>query len=188
MGINMGIYGIGLWLPQIIKQLGHSDFVTTLMAALPYLVATPLMLLWARNSDRTGERRWHAVIPCVACSLGLGASALFHDPLWSYVALMLATVGIMTSMANFWALPTGTLAGSAAAGGIALINSVGNLGGFGGSYLVGYLRQITNRFQASLLFLAVCPLLAAVILYALARRRPRLPMERTPAISLSGAP
>ena len=103
-----------------------------------------------------------------AFAAGLGASALFASPVLAFAALTLAAVGIMTSMANFWALPTGALAGSAAAGGIALVNSVGNLGGFGGSYLVGYLRQSSNGFQSSLVFLSVCPLIAAVILYAMA--------------------
>ncbi len=168
MGINMGIYGIGFWMPQIIKQIGYSNFVTSLLSALPYLVAAFVMVAWAKNSDKTGERRWHAVIPCIVCSIGLGFSAVISDPIVSYLALTLAAIGIMTSMANFWALPTGALAGSAAAGGVALINSVGNLGGFGGSYLVGYLREASNGFQSSLIFLAVCPLLASLILYALA--------------------
>ncbi|MCW6506958.1 MFS transporter [Lichenifustis flavocetrariae] len=168
MGVNMGIYGIGLWLPQIIKQVGFTDFVTTLLSALPYVVAAVVMVLWARHSDQTGERRWHAVLPCIACSVGLGGSAVLGNPLLAYAALTLAAVGIMTSMANFWALPTGALAGSAAAGGIALVNSVGNLGGFGGSYLVGYLRQSSHGFQSSLLFLSVCPLIAAAILYVMA--------------------
>jgi MFS transporter, ACS family, tartrate transporter len=165
IGINMGIYGISFWLPQIIKQFGHTDFITGLMSALPYLLAAVVMVLWARHSDQTGERRWHAVIPCLICSAGLGASAYFDSPTLSYLALVLAAVGIMTSMANFWALPTGMLAGSAAAGGIAFVNSIGNLGGFGGSYLVGYLRQSSHSFRLALVLLAVCPLIAAVLLY-----------------------
>jgi MFS transporter, ACS family, tartrate transporter len=168
MGVNMGIYGIGLWLPQIIKQIGFSDFVTATLSAVPYVLAAVVMIAWARHSDRTGERRWHAVLPCLACSVGLGGSAVLGSPLLAYAALTLAAVGIMTSMANFWALPTAALAGSAAAGGIALINAVGNLGGFGGSYLVGHLREASNGFQSSLVFLSLCPLAAAAILYAMA--------------------
>jgi ACS family tartrate transporter-like MFS transporter len=165
IGINMGIYGISFWLPQIIKQFGHTDFMTGLMFAFPYLLAAVVMVLWARHSDRTGERRWHAVIPCLICSAGLGASAFLGNPTLSYLALMLAAIGIMTSMANFWALPTGMLAGSAAAGGIAFVNSIGNLGGFGGSYLVGYLRQNSHSFKLALVLLAICPCIAAVLLY-----------------------
>ena len=171
MGINMGIYGIGFWMPQIIKQLGFSNFVTALMSAVPYLIAAVVMVLWARSSDRSGERRWHAVVPCVACSVGLLGSALIGNTALSYVALTFGAVGIMASMATFWALPTGALAGSAAAGGIAMVNSVGNLGGFGGAYLVGALREYTGSFQSSLVALAVCPLLAAAILYTMANWR-----------------
>ena len=165
IGINMGIYGIGLWLPQIIKAFGHTNFVTGLMSAFPYLLAAFVMVIWARHSDRTGERRWHAVIPCIVCSAGLAISAFVGGPVLAYIALMFAAIGIMASMANFWALPTSILAGSAAAGGIALVNSIGNLGGFGGAYLVGYLRQSTHSFHLSLVLLACCPLAAAIILY-----------------------
>lgn len=165
IGINMGIYGISLWLPQIIKQFGHTDFATGLMSALPYLLAAVVMVLWARHSDHMGERRWHAVIPCLICSAGLGASAFLDNPTLAYLALMLAAVGIMTSMANFWALPTGMLAGSAAAGGIAFVNSIGNLGGFGGSYLVGYLWESSHSFRLALVLLAICPLAAAFLLF-----------------------
>ncbi|WP_131195504.1 MFS transporter [Lichenihabitans psoromatis] len=168
MGINMGIYGIGLWMPQIIKQVGYSNLITSLLSAFPYLIAAIVMVFWARHSDRTGERRWHAVIPCVVCSVGLVGSAFIGGTALAYAALTCAAIGIMTSMATFWAMPTGVLAGSAAAGGIALINSVGNLGGFGGAYLVGYLRDSTNSFQSSLVFLAICPLVAAFILYVMA--------------------
>jgi MFS transporter, ACS family, tartrate transporter len=165
IGIVMGIYGIGLWLPQIIKQLGHSDFVTSVISAVPYLVGAIVMMLWAHSADRRSERRWSAVIPPVVASLGLVASACISDPVLSLVAVGVATVGIMASMPTFWALPMTTLSGPAASSGAALVNSLGNLGGFAGPFLVGYLRQATNSFTVGLLFLGACPMIAAIVLY-----------------------
>ncbi|MFC7396842.1 MFS transporter [Chelatococcus sp. GCM10030263] len=170
VGIIMGMYGIGLWLPQIIKQLGYSDFVTSTISAVPYVLSAVAMIVVARSSDRTGERRWHAVLPCIVAAAGLVASAYIGSPLLSLAAVTVGAVAVISSMPTFWALPTAVLSGSAAAGGIALINSIGNLGGFAGPYLVGYVREASGSFQLGLLFLAVCPFLTALILYAMTGR------------------
>jgi ACS family tartrate transporter-like MFS transporter len=170
VGIIMGMYGIGLWLPQIIKQLGYSDFVTSTISAIPYVLSAVAMVVVARSSDRTGERRWHAVLPCVVAAAGLVASAYIGSPVLSLLAVTVGAVAVISSMPTFWALPTAVLSGSAAAGGIALINSIGNLGGFAGPYLVGYVREATGSFQLGLLFLAICPFVTALILYAMTGR------------------
>jgi MFS family permease len=169
--INMGIYGITLWLPQIIKPLGYSNFVTSLLTMIPYGLTSVAMLWWASRSDRLRERRWHVTIPCLAAAAGLTASACFNNPFLSFVSITLATVGIISVLSIFWTLPSSMLSGAAAACGIALINSVGNLGGFAGPYLIGYVKEITNSFQVALLVLATFPLIAAIILFTVVRRR-----------------
>ena len=169
--INMGIYGITLWLPQIIKPLGYSNFLTSLLTMIPYLLTAVAMVLWGRSSDRMKERRWHVIIPCVVAAAGLMASATFGNPWLSFAAITVAAIGIIGLLAIFWTLPSAMLSGSAAACGIALINSVGNLGGFGGPYLIGYLREATGSFQIALAVLAIFPLLAAAILFVVVGKR-----------------
>jgi len=171
VGINMGIYGITLWLPQIIKPLGFSNFVTSLLTTIPYLLTAIAMILWARNSDRMKERRWHVTIPCVVASAGLIASAHAGNPWLGFAAITVAAIGIIGLLSIFWSLPSAMLSGSAAACGIALINSVGNLGGFAGPYLIGYLREATNSFQVALSVLAIFPLIASAILFTVTRQR-----------------
>ncbi len=171
IGINMGIYGITLWLPQIIRPLGYSNFVTSLLTTIPYVLTAVAMVLWARSSDRMKERRWHVTIPCVVASAGLVASAYFSNPWLSFAAITVAAMGIIGLLSIFWTLPSAMLSGAAAACGIALINSVGNLGGFGGPYLIGYLRETTGSFPAALYVLAVFPLIAAAILFTVVKAR-----------------
>jgi ACS family tartrate transporter-like MFS transporter len=184
--INMGIYGITLWLPQIIKPLGFTNFVTSLLTMIPYVLTAVTMLWWARRSDRLKERRWHVTIPCVTAAVGLMVSAIISSPWLSFASVSVAAVGILSVLSIFWTLPSSMLSGSAAACGIALINSVGNLGGFGGPYLVGFLKEATNSFQVALSVLAVFPLLAAIILFTVVRRRDQdfldtVPLIQTPA-------
>ena len=169
--VNMGIYGITLWLPQIIKPLGYSNFNTSLLTMIPYLLTAVAMVLWARSSDRNRERRWHVTIPCVVASAGLAASAYLSNPWLSFAAITVAAMGIIGLLSIFWTLPSAMLSGSAAACGIALINSVGNLGGFGGPYLIGYIKEATNSFPTALYALAAFPLIAAAILFTVVRAR-----------------
>ncbi|MGH6862435.1 MAG: MFS transporter, partial [Phyllobacterium sp.] len=171
VGIIMGTYGLGLWLPQIVKPLGYGNFGTGVISAVPYVFAAVAMVLWSRSSDRHNERRWHAVLPCLLACICLIMSAVADSQLVSLAFLTAAAVGILASMSTFWAVPTALLSGAAAASGIALVNSIGNLGGFAGPYLVGYVREATGSFQTAMFFLAFCPLLSAVILYAMTSRR-----------------
>lgn len=180
VGIIMGVYGISLWLPQIVKPLGYSNFITSVISAVPSLLAAVVMVIWAKSSDKSNERRWHAIIPCLICAVGLIGSAIVGNPIISLIALTIANIGIISSLPTFWALPTVILSGAAAAGGIALINSVGNLGGFAGPYLVGYLKDATGSFQTSLMCLAIGPLIASVIIYAMSGKA-RAVLSSTPS-------
>jgi D-galactonate transporter len=163
--IVVGFYGIGFWLPQILKGVsGLSDAATGLLAAVPYIVAAVVMILVAAHSDRTGERRWHVALPAFVGCVGLLLSAMVsHNALLSLLALSMAAAGIWGALGPYWSLPTAALSGTAAAGGIALINSIGNLGGFLGPVMIGTVRERTNSFTWALVALAAAPLLAGVL-------------------------
>jgi MFS family permease len=152
--LNVGGYGYEFWLPTILKGFsGQSNFVVGLINAVPYCAATVVMVAVGRHSDRTGERRWHLALAALASAAGFTGSAVFQDPLLAIAALTLAFVGLKSALGPFWALGTTFLSGTAAAGGIAWINSVGNLGGFVGPTLVGLIRDATGSNVAALLVL-----------------------------------
>ena len=166
----LGIYGVSLWLPQIVAGLAQmSDFEVGLVSALPYVVASLAMVVVGAHSDRSGERRWHIAAPSLAGALGFAASAGFEHPALALAGLCLAAFGIWSALGPFWTLPTAFLSGTAAAGGIALVNSIGNLGGFVAPWALGLLKQSTGSFAPGLLLLAG----ALVVVAVLALRLPR---------------
>src|SRR5581483_6232230 len=159
-----GNFGVVFWLPQIIKSFGGlSNLEVGGLTAVPYLLAVIAMIWWGRRSDRTGERKWHLAGAALAGALGLAASAAAPSATLSFAALCLAAVGIWSMFGVFWALPGDFLSGTAAASGFALINSIGALGGFTGPSLVGFVRERSGTFSASLLVLAGFVLGAAII-------------------------
>lgn len=163
-GVIMSFYGITFWLPQIVKAFsGATDLLVGLITALPWIGATIGMILISRRSDATGERRRHVAFSAVAGAVGLVAAGLLQHPGLELAALSLAAAGIWGTLGPFWALSSETLAGTGAAAGIALINSVGNLGGFLGPYLIGWIRTRTDSFAIALIVLAMFPLIGAAI-------------------------
>ena len=155
-------YGLTLWIPQIVKSWsGLSDLRVGLISALPYVAAALGMVLIGISSDRRKERFLHIAIPCAIGAVGFVASAYLTSPAAGLIALTIAAVGDYSIRGPFWALPGRFLSGSAAATGIALINSMGALGGFVGPYLVGYLKSLTGSFESGLLCLALLLLLGA---------------------------
>jgi D-galactonate transporter len=161
----IGSVGLGLWMPQIIKGLGFSVVAVGFIAANPYICGAVTMMLWARLSDRGGERSWF-----VASALLVGAASLIvcgyatSSALISIVALCGAVIGIMCYQSTFWPIPSSFLTGSAAAGGLAMIVSIGNLGGFVGPYLIGMIRQSTDSFSWALISVAAFLTLAAILI------------------------
>jgi MFS transporter, ACS family, tartrate transporter len=161
----IGSVGLGLWMPQILKGFGFGIVTVGFLAAIPYICGAVTMMLWARLSDKGGERSWF-----VASALLLGAVALVacgyatSSALISIVALCGAVVGIMCYQSTFWPIPSSFLTGSAAAGGLALIVSIGNLGGFVGPYLIGEIRQTTGSFSWALIAVAAFLMLAAILI------------------------
>ena len=168
--LTVGIYGYEMWLPSIIKEFsGLSYSLVGMINAIPYLVAVVVMLIIGYNSDKTGERRWHVAGPAFAAAAGFGLSAYLHNPYLALAALMVALVGLKSAMGPFWALSTTFLSGTAAAGGIALINSVGNLGGFAGPYLVGVINDRTGSIVLSLWILGASLLLMGLLVLTIKR-------------------
>lgn len=168
----MGLYGVTFWLPQIIESSGGQDiFVVGLLTAVPYGLATVSMILASRHSDRTGERRWHLAVAAFTGSGGLVLTALAgpHVGL-ALAALSLATMGIMSALPVFWPIPTAFLGGGAAAAGIALVNSVGNVAGFASPFMVGAVKEATGSLQTGLHLLALSLALGGVLVLAGTRR------------------
>jgi len=161
----MGLYGVSFWLPTIIKAMGVTDSLEIgLLSAIPYGVATIAMLLIAKNADRLRERRWHVAIPAVVGAIGLLLSAHWADnTLLAMSALTLATACIITTLPLFWSLPTAFLAGTGAAAGIAMINSLGNLAGFASPYAVGWLKQASGSTSSGMMLLASSLILGAIL-------------------------
>ena len=148
---NMGGYGYQMWLPTIVKGLsGQSDLVVGFINAIPYVAAGVVMMLYGRHSDRTGERRGHVAFAAFIAAVGFVVAASSRNPWLAMTGLTLAFVGMKSVLGPFWALSTGFLRGTAAAGGIAFINSVGNLGGAVGPDLVGRIKSATGSEMLAL--------------------------------------
>jgi ACS family tartrate transporter-like MFS transporter len=158
-------YGITFFLPVIMKSLNLTDWQTGLATAFPYVIGTVGMLLWSWSSDRSNERRWHFIIGAIVAGIGLAAVAPTLGTFWPLAAISVAAVGLYGTKTAFWALPGEFLSGAAAAGGIAMINAIGNLGGFVGPYVLGYLKDATGGFGAGVYFLAGCAILSGVVAY-----------------------
>ncbi|WP_407520302.1 MFS transporter [Methylobacterium oryzisoli] len=166
----VGSLGIGLWLPQIIKQLGLATSLVGVVTAVPYLCGAAAMVVWGRMSDRGSDRTIYPAISLFVGSAALIASAVTPTPLLTIAALCVAVMGINSFVATFWAVPSGFLTGRAAAGGIAMIVSIGNLGGFAGPYMIGFVRDRSGGFTAPLVAVGLCLFVGAVLMVAFGRR------------------
>ena len=171
-GIIMGLYGISFWLPSLIKASGVTDELNIgLLTMIPYGFAAIGMVMIGRSSDRTKERRWHVALPAVLGAAGLVVSTFVpHQPALAVLALTFATVGILGALCQFWSIPPAFLGGAAAAAGIALINSVGNLAGFVSPYVVGWIKDATKSTDFGLYCIAVSLMMAALIVLTIPKR------------------
>ena len=184
MGANIPQYGLSFFLPQIVKGFGGlTSFEVGLVTALPYAVGGAGLLLWGRSSDRTGERKWHTVIPLMAIVVGLLMASTVSDPAWKMACLCVAGFGFFAVYPSFWALPTALLSGQGAAAGIAAVNSIGNLGGYFGPQMFGLLKDRTGSETAGLVFFSACALIGAGLVLWLGHD-PAL--ERTPSRHVAG--
>jgi len=161
--------GLQLWQPQIIKSYGLTNMQTGLLNAIPFALASVIMVWAGRRSDRTGERIWHASLPLMLTAVSL-ASALLFDSLFSIVVILsLAVIGIYAGKGPVWALSTEWLAASSAAVGLAQINAISNLAGFGTTYVMGFIRDTTGSYTLALMPLVALAGIAAVAILWIGR-------------------
>ncbi|RSM59167.1 MFS transporter [Amycolatopsis sp. WAC 01376] len=168
-GIIFGLYVLAFFLPQVIKgfqqqfQTNYSIVEIGLITAIPYAVAAVAMVLWARHSDRTGERAGHVAIAAFVGAVAIAGALYLGSPLWVMIAVTVCAVGVFTAIPVFWQLPNAFLTGVGAAAGIGLINSFGNLSGFVGPYLTGWLQGLTGSFRAGMWAVAFFMAMAGAI-------------------------
>jgi ACS family tartrate transporter-like MFS transporter len=162
--IGFGVYSKNFFLPLMIKTMGYSDQTVGYLSALPNLCGVFGMILFSRNSDRTGERVWHVALPClIACAGLLGAGlTLAFNPILAMACFCIAGFGISASLPCFWNLPTAWLGPAAAAGGIAVINSIGNISGYAAPQMVGVLRDATGSYEIPMVVASLFMLVAAI--------------------------
>ncbi len=160
--IVIALYGLNLWQPQMVKAMGYSNVQTGFIVALPYLLAMGAMVALGASSDRSGERAGHVAFAALCGAAGMAGAVLFSNHALVFASLCVAASGIYAALAVFWTLPSSILRGAAAAGGLALLNSFSNLGGFFGPYLMGWARQQTGDFTLGMLLLTGMLVLAAV--------------------------
>ncbi|WGS52351.1 MFS transporter [Paraburkholderia sp. D15] len=180
----IGIYGISFWLPTIIKSTGITNLLDIgLLTAAPSLAAIVFMIYISRKADRTGERKRYLAIMIAIGSLGLAASVLFSsNTTLSLLSLAVATVGMYSALPLFWSLPTAYLSGVAAAAGIALINSLANVSGFVGPYLIGWVKQTTGSTNMAIIALSVASALGFVLVLSI----PSKIVNRVPSSRVEG--
>ena len=161
----MGQYGLTFWMPTLVKATGvKGNFTTGLLSAIPFLVAVVTMILCGRSADRHRERRWHLVIPALCGAVGfLVAAVTANNTAIAITFLSLAAAGVLTCAPLFWSLPTSFLRGSAAAAGIAAVNSIGNLAGFVSPYLIGFFKDFTHDNRTGMYMLAGMLVLGALL-------------------------
>jgi ACS family tartrate transporter-like MFS transporter len=168
----IGTYSLSSWMPQVLKALSshYSNTVVGWLVPIPQTVGLVSMVLVSRHSDRTQERRYHAALPVVAGGIGWMLLSATSSPLVSMVALSLIAAGAYSFFGPFWALPCEFLTGYAAASGIALINSIGNVSGFAGPYAIGFFKNKTGSMFWGLIFVGACMLSSAVLLALLPKK------------------
>ena len=172
-GTSAGLYVLGLWSPLILKQFGYSALTIGWLNSAPSFVAVAAMIVWARHSDLTLERTWHVAIPSLAACLGFLWAGEAQAALGVILALMIVNIGVNGTKGPVWAMPSMFLTGASAAAGIALINSMGNLGGFVGPYLIGWLKERWGSYTVGLDVVGALCAMSAIVVVALARHTGR---------------
>jgi MFS transporter, ACS family, tartrate transporter len=158
-------YGITFFMPQIVKALGSSSAMTGVLTAIPYAIGVVGPVAIGFSSDRFHERRWHYIGTMALAAVALVCAGGVVHSYWVLAAMSIAALGIYGSKPCFWPMPSQFLTGVGAAAGIALINSIGSIGGYAGPLVVGWVKDRTNSFEIGLYFLASCALASALLAY-----------------------
>ncbi|MCB4770359.1 MFS transporter [Ancylobacter sp. Lp-2] len=169
IGLVMGTTGIAIWMPQFVKAFGLTNLQTGFVTAIPAAFMAIAMIVVGRHADRTGERVWHAAGPFLLSAAGFVLAALAPSPILGLIGLTIGAAGIGGASPNIWIFPTTLLTGTAAAAGIAVINSIGSVGGFFGPSIIGWVRDATGGFSGALIFLAVAMAVTAGCILVLGR-------------------
>ncbi|WP_300000158.1 MFS transporter [uncultured Cedecea sp.] len=167
----IGLTGLGFWMPQFIKRFEYSDTVVGLLGTIPYIFGAFVMCWWSKHSDKTNERTWHFILPSIVFSAGFVIAAISDSPMISMLGLTISTAGMLSCVPVFYTLPASFLTNQGAAGGLALINSIGNIGGFFGPFLVGITISLTGKSQNGLYLLSILVLVSPLMIYLLSRSR-----------------
>jgi MFS transporter, ACS family, tartrate transporter len=165
---------LALWMPQLVKSFGLTNWETGLLNAVPFGIAAVWMILWGRSSDRTGERVWHNALPLAWMVLAMVATFAAIGSLWAMIPLLtLIAAGTYASKGPFWALSSEWLGAGAAAAGLAQINALGNLSGFVFNYLIGWIQAETGSFPLALMPIAAVATLGTISVLVIGRHQPR---------------
>jgi len=165
---------LALWMPQLVKSFGFTNFGTGLVNAVPFGIAAIWMVLWGHSSDRSGERVWHNALPLAWMVLAMVATFWAIGNVWLMVPLLtLIAAGTYASKGPFWALSSEWLGAGAAAAGLAQINALGNLSGFFFNYLIGWIKEETGSFPLAIMPIAVVAAIGTICVLAIGRRQPR---------------
>jgi MFS family permease len=165
---------LALWMPQLVKSFGLTNWQTGLLNSVPFAIAAVWMILWGRNSDRTGERVWHNAVPLAWMVLAMVGTFWAIGNLWAVIPLLtLIAAGTYASKGPFWALASEWLGPAAAAAGLAQINALGNLAAFVFNYLIGYIQAETGSFPLALMPIAAVATLGTISVLVIGRRQPR---------------
>jgi ACS family tartrate transporter-like MFS transporter len=175
-GQNVSGYGLVIFLPQIVSRFGVGVGMNGLISALPYVAAAIAMAWWGLHADRANEHRFHTAAACFLNFAALAVCIFLQNPILLMVAIIFSQMGQSSIAPTFWALPTAMLSGTAAAGGIALINAVGNLGGFLGPYMMGAIKDATGSFVIGLLSIAMGTLVATFVLLLMGPEKHPVPV------------
>lgn len=171
-GVSTTMYGVSLWLPTVIQSFsGFGDFATGLIAVLPYFVTVVIMVLVGRRSDRAGERKWHTAASAFIAALGLAIAGYGHSTLVVVTGLGIGLAFAEAMCGPFWAMATSSMSGLSAAAGIAMINSLANLGGYYGQYIVGFFRTEEGGFRGGLLAISATVAISGMIALVVGRHR-----------------
>lgn len=172
-GFVLGSYGIGIWLPQILKQHGLSLSHIGYLSTIPYIAAVIGMMVWARIVDKSGKQVMHLLLACLLGAVGLVASTVSSGLTAELFGISVAVLAVSSARAIFWTIPTRFLTGVAAAGGLAFINSIGTMGGFFGPYLVGAIKDYTGSFSAGIWAMSALLVMSAALTASLWRLVPK---------------
>jgi nitrate/nitrite transporter NarK len=165
---------LALWMPQLVKSFGMTNFQTGLVNAVPFGIAAVWMILWGRSSDRTGERVWHNALPLMWMVVAMVLTFFFISNIWIIIPLMtLIAAGTYASKGPFWALSSEWLGASTAAAGLAQINALGNLSGFFFNYMIGWIKDETGSFPLAIMPIAVVASIGTICVLTIGRNQPR---------------